>query len=107
MKRFYRGQNEHRLRNGLISILLVFTVLSLFYLGTDTVSAKTDASQQQSLEEAIYRGITHCYAVEGRYPESLDYLKSEYGISYDEEKYFVDYQILGANLRPDVTIIKR
>ncbi|MDD2978649.1 MAG: hypothetical protein PHN80_01620 [Hespellia sp.] len=107
MKRFYKGRKEHNLRNAIISVLLFCAVFSLFFYGTNTVSAKTDAQQAQSLNEAIHRGITHCYAVEGRYPESLDYLKKEYGISYDEDKYFVDYQVLGTNLMPDVTIINK
>ncbi|MDD3402351.1 MAG: hypothetical protein PHQ72_03190 [Hespellia sp.] len=107
MRRFYREKTDHSVRTGVISLLLVCLVLGLFYVGTETVSAKTDAQQAQSLEEAIHRGITHCYAVEGRYPESLEYLRTEYGISYDEDKYFVDYQVLGTNLMPDVTIIER
>jgi hypothetical protein len=107
MRRFYKGSSEHSLRNAIFSLLLFGSVLCLFYFGTNAVSAKTDEQQAQSLEEAIYRGITHCYAIEGRYPESLDYLKEEYGISYDTDKYFVDYQILGSNLMPDVTIIPK
>ncbi|WP_318583936.1 hypothetical protein [[Clostridium] scindens] len=53
------------------------------------------------------RSITQCYAVEGNYPESLDYLKKSYGLHYDEDKFFVDYQPLGSNIMPDVTIIKK
>ena len=49
----------------------------------------------------------HCYAIEGSYPESLQYLKDNYGLTYDEEKYFIDYQVLGSNILPDVTIIDR
>jgi hypothetical protein len=42
--------------------------------------------------------------MEGAYPESLDYIKEHYGISWDESKYLVDYEVTGANLMPDVTI---
>ena len=37
----------------------------------------------------------------------LDYLKKNYGLHYDENRYFVDYQPLGANILPEVTIIRR
>ena len=39
--------------------------------------------------------------------ESLDYLKTNYGITYNEDLFFVDYRISGANIFPDVTIIER
>lgn len=107
MKRFYRGKTEHRLRNAFVSFFLFIGIFVLFSYGTDTVSGRTDAEQEKSLREAVQRGITHCYAVEGRYPESLEYLQKEYGIQYDSEKYFIDYQVLGSNLMPDVTIIRR
>ena len=31
----------------------------------------------------------------------------QYGFSYDKEQFFVDYQLLGANIMPDVTVIER
>ena len=61
----------------------------------------------ETLEQAVSRGIVHCYAMEGAYPESLQYLKDHYGLIYDEDRFFVDYQVLGSNLIPDVTIIDR
>ena len=51
--------------------------------------------------------ITECYALEGAYPPDIDYLTAHYGLTYDADTYFIDYQYIGSNLRPDVTIIKR
>ena len=39
------------------------------------------------------------------YPESLSYLEEHYGITYDKENYVVDYEIIGSNILPDVTVI--
>ncbi|MCB5577777.1 MULTISPECIES: hypothetical protein [Dorea] len=61
----------------------------------------------ETLQSAVTRDITRCYAQEGTYPESLAYLKKHYGLTYDSSKYFVDYQPLGANIMPDVTIIRK
>ena len=47
------------------------------------------------------------YALEGRYPETLQDLKETCGIRYDTDLFFVDYQIGGANLLPDITVIER
>jgi hypothetical protein len=61
----------------------------------------------ESLSAAIQRSIIHCYATEGHYPESLDALIEEYNIQYDSDRFFVDYQVLGENIMPDVTIIDK
>lgn len=105
MKRFYNGRKDHSFRNLILSALLFAVIAVCFCQGVLSVSSRTAEEQKQSLEEAINRGITQCYATEGRYPESLEYLKEEYGIQYDNDLFFVDYQILGANIVPDVTII--
>ena len=47
------------------------------------------------------------YALEGRYTETLQDLKDTCGIRYDTDLFFVDYQIGGANLLPDITVIER
>ena len=59
----------------------------------------------ESLENALNRSITQCYAVEGAYPPSLAYIKEHYGLIYDEELFYVDYQPIGSNIMPDVTIM--
>ena len=46
-----------------------------------------------------------CYAIEGRYPPSLEYMEEHYGLVYDKDIFFVDYQPIGSNLYPDVTVI--
>ena len=65
------------------------------------------AHEKEILEKAINRSVTQCYALEGDYPASLTYLKDNYGLTYNEEHFFVDYQYIGGNLRPDITIIER
>lgn len=107
MSRFYRGKKSHPLRNILCSLAVFLGLVSLFSYGLDSLSEKARAEQKKSLEQAIWRGITQCYAVEGRYPEDLAYLRKEYGLQYDSDTFFVDYQVPGANIMPDVTIIER
>lgn len=69
--------------------------------------ADSKEEEKRSLEEALQREIVQCYVLEGHYPDSLPYLEEQYGFSYDKEQFFVDYQLLGANIMPDVTVIER
>lgn len=90
----------------LLSVSVFAVILLCFYLGIQSLSADTDRRQRDSLEEALNRSITYCYAVEGAYPESLEYLTKHYGLTYDHDRFFVDYHVSGANLYPDVTILE-
>ena len=65
------------------------------------------AKEKELLQTALDRSILQCYALEGSYPSSLSYLEEHYGLTYNKELFFVDYQYIGDNLRPDITIIER
>ena len=64
-------------------------------------------SPQTSLTQALNRDITYCYATTGQYPESLEAIKKDYGLIYDDSLFFVDYRTQGSNIYPEVTIIER
>ena len=87
------------------ALLVGIVILLLFLWGIQSVSDTTAAKQQESLESALARSIAQCYAVEGMYPPSLNYLKEHYGLTYDENKFFVDYQSIGSNLMPEVNVL--
>lgn len=93
--------------NHLISVIIFCIVMGAFILSVSRISDQTNARAAQTLEQALNRGIVHCYTIEGSYPESLQYLKDHYGLTYDEERFFVDYQVLGSNIIPEITIIDR
>ena len=59
------------------------------------------------VRQSVENGVTLCYAVEGAYPESLEYLTESYGVVFDEDKYLVHYECFAANVRPTVTVIRR
>lgn len=70
-----------------------------------SVSEQTSQAELENLQTALERSVVHCYATEGIYPESLDYLQEHYGITWNKEKYVVDYEIIGSNMKPTITII--
>lgn len=106
MKRFYHGKEHKNTKNAMISFVAFFVVVMLFCAGIDGASEKAKREERNSLEEAVWRSITQYYAIEGRYPESLEVLKEQYGLQYDTDMFFVDYQVFGANLMPDVTVLE-
>lgn len=105
--RFYHGKKAGFLWGTLNRVIVFLAAAFLFCGGMNALSSKAGQEKKKSIEEAVWRGITQCYAMEGRYPKSLEYLKKEYGITYDTSEFFVDYQALGGNIMPDVTIIEK
>lgn len=106
MKRFYY-EPSHNWYRPFLSVALFLFLFGAFFLGISQVSQETREKQVESLRQSISRGIVHCYATEGAYPENLDYLIQYYDIHYDTDIFFVDYQVLGENIFPDVTILEK
>ena len=90
----------------LISAGLFLIIIIAFLLIVSKISEGTIDEQRNVLMRAIDKGVLQCYVTEGRYPESFEYLRSHYGIIYDEDLFRVDYVIYGSNMKPDVTIIQ-
>lgn len=106
MHRFEYKNHHHSYRLPLMVILFLL-IIWLFLSGISSLSESTKRRQKEALEQALTHSIAYCYSVEGTYPESLEYLKEHYGLTYNEDLFFVDYRMTGANLMPDVTIIER
>lgn len=88
---------------------LVFTVIILvcFSAAVGSVSQSSTTEHRINLEQAVRRNVIQCYITEGFYPESLDYLVANYPIHYDKDAFFIDYQPIGENIMPEITIIFR
>ena len=105
MARFEYQKKQHTYRKFIISVCVFLLIVLLFYQGIESLSSGSVRRQRESLENALNRSITYCYAVEGSYPASLAYLEDHYGITYDHDKYLVTYEVVGSNLMPDVDVI--
>ncbi len=95
----------NRVLRMVVPALITLIILGLFLYAISLIDRSAYDKQLESLENAINRDVLQCYALEGTYPPSLEYLTDHYGLTYNEELFFVDYQALGSNIYPDVTII--
>ena len=95
-----KQKKKKKYKQLLCSVVLLALTLFVFGFAADRIRLSI-------LEKAVTRTITQCYALEGSYPPDIAYLTTHYGLTYDPDQYLIDYQYIGSNLRPDVTIIKR
>lgn len=88
-----------------LSVLVLLLVLFFFLAFSRSVAEKTGEEKLNALTEAVRRASIQCYAIEGRYPPSVEYLEDHYGISIDRDKYYVFYDGWASNIMPDITIL--
>lgn len=100
-------KKKHFFVTAYLPVLLLVLVLGIFVIFSDSVSNAGLTQEKEILEKALNRSMTQCYALEGSYPHTISYLEEQYGLTYNKEHFFIDYQFIGGNLRPDVTIIER
>lgn len=94
--------------NTLISSVLLFALV--FTVVTIGLSGASDGVTDEGVkvaEEAIMRGIVSCYAIEGSYPESYEYLRDNYGIAVNEDKYYIHYSVFASNIMPEIAVIAK
>ncbi len=108
MNRFQKLSLKKRIMDSVSLPIVIFIVtLALLFYGVSSISNTAANEEKGNLERALQKDIVHCYAVEGIYPPTLVYLEDHYGLTYDKEKFLIDYQVIGANLMPNVTVIER
>ena len=81
-------------------------VLLVFLFAVNNASKGNIDRQQESLEKAIQRDVTYCYATTGRYPKTLDYIERVYGLTYDRDLFFIKYEVRGSRIPPVVTVTR-
>lgn len=76
-----------------------------FFLFTGIIGAKADAEALRAARRSLHRAAVECYAIEGAYPHSADYLARHYGVALDENRFIVHYVYVASNLMPDITVL--
>lgn len=96
---------ENSFLKGLFIMLAVFAVLFAGALALlDYMNDASESVQLEMVENAVRDAVVTCYAVEGAYPEDLQYLVDNYGLYYDEERFVVFYDAFASNIIPEIRV---
>lgn len=106
-KRFHKTNNTGQFTSILVALILFFLSIVVFLYGVGIISKNNALDEKKNLQETIQKDIIHCYALEGIYPPTLDYIEENYGLMYNKNKFIVDYRSDGSNIMPKVIIIER
>ena len=85
-------------------VLLTILVLCGAWLLVTRMGHTSGEAQTEFVTKSVHNAALTCYAVEGAYPTTLEYLRAHYGLAYDQSRYLVRYDSFGSNLMPDISV---
>ncbi|MBR2571682.1 MAG: hypothetical protein IKE30_06085 [Clostridia bacterium] len=107
-------------KRDIIKLLAIAAVLALALALAARIDRRQDSAETEIVRNAVRNAALTCYAVEGAYPvdelnedgypvmgSALRYLRENYHLAYDEDRYFVTYEAFAPNLIPSVYVTER
>ena len=89
------------------NILFFGLFLGLIWIGLSNINKSTENLDIDRVKNSLDTALITCYSVEGRYPESVQYLRKNYGFTYDKNCYFITYDWQGDNVYPNIYVYRK
>ena len=94
-------------RRDILKLLAIAAVLVLAVMLVSRIEKAQSSAETEIVRDAVKNAAITCYAVEGAYPDSVDYLREHYRLAYDEDRYFITYEAFASNRIPDIWVTER
>jgi len=107
MQHLYEKRAAGGLRGFVVSVAALILAVGAFAWLVSAADMKSEAEQQAQLAEAVRRAMVTCYATEGQYPPTLEYLEANYALKFDDDRFIVSYDAFASNIMPSVSIFRR
>ena len=88
-----------------LPVFVLAVLFLVFYLGISVAGTEAVNKEQTTLKQALEQGAIRTYAMTGQYPQSLDELLNDYHITYDSDKFVVEYVPNSSNLLPSISVL--
>ena len=94
-------------RRDWIKLLAIVAVLAAAMLLVNRIDTAQDSAETDIVRDAVKNAALTCYAVEGAYPDSVEYLRENYHLAYDEDRYMITYDAFASNMLPDIWVTEK
>lgn len=94
-------------RKDVIKLLLIAAVLVGAVFLVNKISSAQETAETEIVRNAVKNAALTCYAVEGAYPDDIEYLREHYRLAYDEERYLITYDAFASNMIPDIWVTEK
>jgi len=94
-------------RKDVIKLLLIAAVLVGAVFLVNRISSAQETAETEIVRNAVKNAALTCYAVEGAYPDDIEYLREHYRLAYDEDQYLITYDAFASNMIPDIWVTEK
>lgn len=94
-------------KQDILSGVFFVALIVAFVLVVNSITSGGSRQEARLVEDAVRNAALTCYAVEGAYPEDLDYLREKYQLAYNQDHYIVSYDAFASNLMPAISVVER
>lgn len=94
-------------RKDLLKLALMAVVLFAAVALVNRISSAHGTAETEIVRNAVKNAALTCYAVEGAYPDDVEYLREHYRLAYDEDRYFITYDAFASNMIPDIYVTEK
>ncbi|WP_313017534.1 hypothetical protein [Acetoanaerobium noterae] len=88
-----------------LTIILAYMFFN--FQGLSSFLVTSDSDNIESIRKSIENAAVQCYALEGHYPPTIDYLKENYSIITNEDAYIYHYEVEASNIMPTILVFKK
>ena len=91
----------------LLGPTVVIGILCWVLAAVGRVEQGQQKENEKRVQDSIKKAVVNCYAIEGVYPATLEYVEEHYGLIVDRDRYDVFYEIFADNIMPEITVIPK
>ena len=99
------GRRVRRQIRRCLPVFVLAVLCLVFYLGISGAGTEAVNKEQTTLKQALEQSAIRTYAMTGQYPQNLDELLNDYHITYDSDKFVVEYVPNSSNLLPSISVL--
>jgi len=105
--RFGKNKKKYNKLGNIFSLAVFFSFLIFFYISINNLSQSNEYEALEITQRAISRAAIQFYAIEGRFPPTLEYLKERFNLQLDTERFIIQYHAFASNIMPEIVVILR
>jgi len=107
MRHLYERRKFAGYRGLIATVLTLALAAGVFIWLISAAEVRAEGEEEARLLEAVRRAMVTCYAVEGQYPPTIQYLEANYALKFDDDRFIVSYDAFASNIMPTVSILRR
>ena len=89
----------------LLAVVVILAIVYFVMFKYPDIRKNVLEESRESIRKTVIEKAIECYAVEGVYPENLEYLEKNYSLVVNHEEFIVCYTAYANNMMPDVQVL--